>query len=407
MIMREPRKCFQRRGRLLILSKWRIPLCDLEFGDEERAAALRVLQSRWLSMGPEVESFEQEFAEFLGVRHAIAVANGTAALHLSYIALGLGPGDEIIQPSLNFVAAANMTVSVGATPVFADILCLEEPTIDPADIEARITPHTRAVIVMHYGGYPCRMAEISALCQREGLALIEDACHAVGARYFDPKERPPHNRMAGNLSDIACFSFFSNKNLATGEGGMVATNRDDLAERTRLLRSHGMTTLTWDRYAGHASSYDVVFHGYNYRLDELHAALGRVQLKKLGHNNYLRGLLVARYREHLGTLADWTIPFSDYPGDSAYHIMVVIAPNEGIRNLVVKSLTELGVQTSLHYPHVRDFRAFQRFARQGLDRSRSFSQRAMTLPLSPGMKTSHVELVSRVIRDIADQGGRK
>src|SRR5581483_1184036 len=185
MITPEPSSSSVSDGRISTLSNWRIPLSDLSYGPEEEAAVLRVLRSRWLSMGPEVPASEQEIASFLGARHAFAVANGTAALHLAYLALGLGPGDQIIQPAIHFVAAANMTVGVGAIPVFADVISLEEPTLDPAEIERLLTPRTRAVVVMHYGGQPCRMAEIRALCERHGLALIEDACHAVGGRYLD------------------------------------------------------------------------------------------------------------------------------------------------------------------------------------------------------------------------------
>jgi dTDP-4-amino-4,6-dideoxygalactose transaminase len=385
------------------LSKWRIALSDLSYGPEEEAAVVRVLQSRWLSMGPEVEAFEAEFAEFIGVKHAIAVANGTAALHLSYLALGLGPGDEVIQPAINFVAGANMTVAVGAVPIFADIVGVQEPSIDPGDLEKRITSRAKAVVVMHYGGYPCRMAEIYAICQRHGLALIEDACHAVGARYLDPQERPHHGKMVGSLGDIACFSFFSNKNLATGEGGMVVTDRDDLADRLRLLRSHGMTTLTWDRHKGHASSYDVVSHGYNYRLDELHAALGRVQLKKLNRNNALRRQLTAAYHRNLASLPDWVLPFADYSGDSSCHLMVIVAPDEGTRARVAKTLKEARIQTSLHYPCLPDFDAFKEVKAEGLDCTRSFAKRVLTLPLFPAMTVSQVEEICSLIQSVAVQ----
>ncbi len=307
------------------MSEWRIPLSDLDYGADEEAAVLRVLRSKWLSMGPEVQAFEQEFADYLGVKHALAVSNGTAALHLSYLALGLHSGDEVIQPAINFVAAANMTVAVGAKPVPVDILKLSEPTIDPSEIERRITPQTKAVVVMHYGGYLCRMEEIGSLCQQHNLALIEDACHAVGARYGDPLRPSSNGRFSGNLGDLGCFSFFSNKNLVTGEGGMITTNRDDLAERVRLLRSHGMTTLTWDRHRGHASSYDVILNGYNYRLDEVRAALGRVQLQKLETNNLRRRDLVGAYRRNLADLpTDWIVPFKDYVGNSAYHLMAAV-----------------------------------------------------------------------------------
>src|SRR5690242_20643065 len=259
-------------------------------------------------MGPEVAAFEEEFARFSGARHAIAVANGTAALHLAYLGVGLGQGDEVLQPAINFVAAANLTVELGCKPIFADISALDEPTLAPAQIELKVTPATRAVVVMHYGGYACRMDEISEMCTRRGLLLIEDACHAIGARYAG-SGNGSSGTMLGLLGDVGCFSFFSNKNLATGEGGMVVTNRDDVAAKVRSLRSHGMTSMSWDRHRGHASSYDVVAHGYNYRLDEVRAALGRAQLAKLDKNNRRRGELVAAYREGLGDLRGWTVPF--------------------------------------------------------------------------------------------------
>ena len=381
------------------MSEWRVPLSDLDYGAPEEAAVLRVLRSKWLSMGPEVLAFEQEIARFTGARHGIAVSNGTAALHLSYLALGLESGDAVIQPAINFVAAANMTVTAGAVPVFADIEGLHRPTIDPADIERKITPRTKAVVVMHYGGHLCRMDEIRALCGRHGLAVIEDACHAIGARYLDPRREPPYGRMAGTLGDIACFSFFSNKNLAVGEGGMLVTDRDDLAERVRMLRTHGMTTLTWDRHRGHASSYEVTSHGYNYRLDELRAALGRVQLEKLEHNNHLRKLLTEAYRRHLSVLPDWTLPFLDDRGESAYHLMVAVAPNERLRDRVRHTLKEAGIQTSLHYPCLADFEAFERFRTSSIERSRSFARRALTLPLFPGMTVAQVEEICSIIHD--------
>lgn len=375
------------------MADWRIPLSDLDYGKEEEAAVRRVVQSKWLSMGPEVRAFEEEFAAFLGVSHAIAVTSATAGLHLAYLACGLKLGDEVIQPAINFVAAANMTISVGATPVFADIIGLNEPTIDPAAIEQCITPATRAVVVMHYGGYLCRMADIVALCKQHGLLLIEDACHAVGAHYLDAQQRPPHGKRAGNLGDIACFSFFSNKNMATGEGGMIVTNRDDLAEQLRLLRSHGMTTLTWDRHKGHASSYDVLRHGYNYRSNELHAALGRVQLAKLERNNIRRQHIVAAYRQLLPVRADWVVPFADYSGESACHLMALVAADQDTRVHTAQKLKNASIQTSLHYPCIPDFTAFEPYRSSDVVQSRAFAERVITLPLFPTMTVVQVEEV--------------
>ena len=380
---------------------WRIPLSDMDYDGAEEEAALRVVRSRWLSMGAEVEAFEREFAEFIGARHAVAVANGTAALHLAYLALGLGPGDEIIQPAINFVAAANMTLAVGATPVFADIVGIDEPTIDPACIGRLITPRTKAVVVMHYGGYPARMSQIVQVCAERGLLLIEDACHAVGADYIDPDRRPPHKRMAGNLGDVACFSFFSNKNMAVGEGGMITTNDDDLNGRTRSLRSHGMTTLTWDRHRGHAHSYDVIAHGYNYRLDEIHAALGRSQLGKLQKNNERRNQLVREYRNRLHDLSGWTFPFADYPGESACHLAVLVAPDENRRACVAQALKDARIQTSLHYPSIPQFKAFEAFRSDGLPSSQDYCRRSITLPLFPAMTAEQVEETCAVITNSA------
>ncbi|MBA4062720.1 MAG: DegT/DnrJ/EryC1/StrS aminotransferase [Isosphaera sp.] len=380
------------------MSNWRIPLSNLDYGPEEEAAVLRVLRSKWLSMGPEVQAFERQFAELTGARHAFAVSNGTAAIHLAYLALGLGPGDEIVQPAVNFVASANMTVAVGAAPVLADIVSLDEPTIDPAEVERRLTPRTRAVVVMHYGGYLCRMPELVDLCRARGVALIEDACHAVGARYADPRGRAPHGRAVGALGDVACFSFFSNKNLVTGEGGVVTTDRDDLADRLRRLRSHGMTTLTWDRDRGHASSYDVVCHGYNYRFDELRAALGACQLAKLGRNNRRRAELAAAYRRGLAGLPGWVLPFDGHAAGSAHHLMVAVAPDPDARARTAAALKEAGIQTSLHYPCVADFEAFRAVPAAGIDRSRAFATRVITLPLFPGLTEAQVEDVCRVVR---------
>jgi len=379
-----------------------IPLSDLAYGPEEEAAVLRVVRSGWLSMGPEVQAFESEMGEALQVDHVFAVSSGTAALHLAFLALGVGPGDEIIQPAINFVAAANMTVAVGATPVFADIISLEEPTIDPAEVERLLTPRTRAVVVMHYGGYPCRLRALADICKQRGVAIIEDACHAVGARCDMVEDQSRKSApFCGTIGDVGCFSFFSNKNLATGEGGMVVTRRPELADRLKSLRSHGMTTLTWERHRGHASTYDVVANGFNYRLDELHAALGRSQLAKLAANNRRRGELSARYRERLARLDGWIVPFSGAAGDSSYPLQVAVAPDVTTRAEVTARLKAASIQTSLHYPPVPDFQAFSVFRSSAISRSRAFGSRAITLPLYPGLTDDQVDLVCSTLATVS------
>lgn len=373
------------------VSDVRIALSALNFGPEEEAAVLRVLASRWLSMGPEVAAFEEEFARMHGVRHAFAVANGTGGLHLALAALELASGDEVVQPALNFVAAANMTIAVGAQPAFADVIGLDEPTLDPSGLEALITPRTRAVIVMHYGGYLCRMDEVRDICRRRNLFLIEDACHALGAADH-------HGVMAGAFGDIGVFSFFSNKNLAMGEGGMVITDRDDLAARVRLLRSHGMTTLTWDRHRGHANSYDVEAHGFNYRLDDLRAAIGREQLRKLLPGNLRRAQLADRYRRNLGQSSDWLVPFASGDRPSAHHLMAVVAPDSGARVLAVERLKTKGIQSSFHYPSVPRFSAFSgRTWRGETPKTQDFCGRVITLPMHPLLSESDVDLVCETL----------
>lgn len=383
---------------------WSIPLSDLDYGEEEMEAVARVLRSKWLSMGPEVESFETEFAALQGVKNALAVSSSTAGLHLAYLAAEIGPGDEVIQPALNFVAAANMTVACGATPILADIISLAEPTIDPSNVADLITPRTKAVVVMHYGGNLCRMAELLTLCRERNISLIEDACHAVGARYHDALGRLPHGTMAGSIGDLGTFSFFANKNIVTGEGGMIVTNRDDLAEKARLLRSHGMTSLTWDRHGGHASTYAVVSHGYNYRLDELHAALGRVQLKKLSGNNERRRELLYCYKNAIDSMPGWIMPFGESIEASAGHLMVAIAPTPEGRDQAVNRLRSACVQSSLHYPCIADFPAFVQWRTQPLPITRQFVNRAITLPLYPTMAEEDVYRVCALIAETVALG---
>lgn len=373
---------------------WRVPLSDIDLDDAEIHAVAEVLRSRWLSMGPVTQQFEAAFAAMSGARHAFAVSNGTTALHLAYAALGLGPGDEVIVPALTFVATANAIRYTGATPVFADVISLENLTVSPADIARQITPRTRAIAVMHYAGYLCEMDAILELAGRHGLAVVEDACHAPGATWGD--------RGAGALGDVGCFSFFANKNLAMGEGGMVTTNRDDLAERIRLLRSHGMTTLTWDRHRGHAASYDVVTTGFNYRLDEIHSALGLVQLGRLSENNRRRAAIVARYRAELVGMPGLAVPFGVPTAGSrpAHHLFPIILDPAIDRAAFMAHLRGRGVQSSIHYPPIHQFSAFRSdLAHTRLPVTEEVGQREVTLPLFPTMTQEQLDAVVAAVRE--------
>jgi dTDP-4-amino-4,6-dideoxygalactose transaminase len=371
-------------------SRWRVPLSDLRVDDEIAAAVDEAVRSGWWSMGPRVEAFEREFAALCDSRHAFAVANGTAALHLALLALGIGRGDTVLVPSLNFVAGANCIRHVGAEPVFCDVRAEDDLTVSPEDIEAAIGPTTRAIMVMHYGGHPCRMDEIMAVARRHGLPIIEDASHAPGARL--------EGRACGTFGAVGCFSFFSNKNLPLGEGGMVVTDDDTIAERLRLLRSHGMTTLTWDRHRGHAHAYDVVTEGFNYRLDELRAAIGLVQLGRLEAETIARGHVVDAYRKAFDGVDGLTMPFETRDGvQPAHHLAVVLVPLSVQRDEVRAQLAERRIQTSVHYPPIHTFSHYASDLGRRLPVTDAVADRVLTLPLFPHMVDDDVAAVSEAL----------
>jgi dTDP-4-amino-4,6-dideoxygalactose transaminase len=370
---------------------WVVPLSDIVVDEEIERAVGEVIRSGWWSMGPRVAEFEQEFAGFCGAKAAIAVANGTAALHLGLLAVGCGPGDEVLVPSLNFVAGANAIGHVGALPVFCDIEGTSSLNLDAGDLEAAIGPATRAIMVMHYGGHPCRMDAILDVAARHGLAVIEDAAHAPGASW--------RGDVCGTMGDLGCFSFFSNKNLPTGEGGMVVTNDDALADRIRLLRSHGMTTPTWDRHRGHAAGYDVVARGLNYRFDELRAAIGLVQLRRLPELNAARSRIVARYRAELDGVTGIRMPFAPV-GDAipAHHLAVVLLPHGPSRDDFRAALAARGIQTSVHYPPIHQFQCYRELgARRPLPATDAVADRLVTLPLYPHMSNADVTAVTAAV----------
>jgi dTDP-4-amino-4,6-dideoxygalactose transaminase len=372
-------------------------LADVSLDPEEIAAVRAVLESGWLSMGPKTQEFEAEFAGFLGVKHAFAVANGTAALHLACEAVGLKAGDEALCPALTFVASANSILYTGAKPVFVDVNGPHDLNLAAADAAGKITERTRAIMVVHYAGYPCEMEAILELAQRNGLAVIEDCAHAPGAVY--------HSRQGlkklGTLGSIGCFSFFSNKNLTTGEGGMLVTNDDELARKIGIARSHGMTSLTWDRHKGHSFSYDVVARGYNYRLDEMRAALGIAQLRRLPAGNERRRQLTRRYQEKLGDLPEIELPFLEGPQGSSHHIFPILIKNGALRPALMSHLARQGIQSSVHYPPVHQFTYYRRLWPADFDHRLALTEdvagREVTLPLFPSMTAAQLELVVQSI----------
>ncbi len=374
------------------MSAWDIPLFDLDYGDEEISAATAVFRSQWLTMGERVQAFESEFALLCGVPHAIAMNNCTAGLHAAYVASGVKSGDEVIVPSLTFVATVNTVIAAGARPVFADIVGPADLSISPESVEKAITPRTRAIAVLHYAGFSCAIEEIRGIADRRGLALVEDCAHAPGSSH--------NGRALGAWGEAGAFSFFSNKNLSTGEGGMVVTRDDAIARKLRLIRSHGMTTATLDRHKGHAFTYDVLLPGYNYRMDEVHAALGSVQLAKLPNKNERRRVLTEHYRELVRTrLPNVSVPFAGFPlRDASCHIFVVLLPGGTDRSGLMKKLAAARIQSSVHYPPTHQF-SYYREAYPGvsLPNTDAVAARILTLPLFPSMTTAQVERVVEVL----------
>jgi len=334
---------------------YKIPIFDLNFSEEEVEAVSNTIRSNWISTGPKCEEFEISFASMLQVNHAITLANCTSALHLACIVLNLKKGDEVICPSLTFAASVNCIRYVGATPVFCDIAGLDNLNIDPAMVEQLITPKTKAILVVHMAGFPADMNRIMAIAKRNNLFVIEDSCHGPLSEYDGKK--------LGTIGDVGCFSFFSNKNISTGEGGMIVTNNDALAQRLRLLRSHGMTTMSYQRAKGHATSYDIVELGYNYRMDDLRASIGLIQLRNLKEDLVKRSKIRDIYLDMLNCTDKIVVPFKDNKEFVSNYIMPVVLKNSTTekRDSVRKTLHEAGIQTSNHYPAVHQFSIYKQY----------------------------------------------
>ena len=353
-----------------------VPLYDLQLEPEDIRAVMEVLESGWLTLGPRTHAFEAAFASHLGVSHAVAVSSCTAALHLAYLAAGVGPGDEVIVPSLTFAATAAAVVYCGATPVFADIVGPQDFGLDPADVERRIGPRTKAVCAVHFAGYPAAVDRLAALCDAHGLALIEDAAHAPSAD-FD-------GRKLGTWGRAGAFSFFSNKILSCGEGGLLATDDDDVAALARSLRSHAMTSGTWSRQTRETDSYDVIGLGFNYRLDEPRSALLLSRLARLEPEIERRRALTRAYRDKLAGLPRVLLPYDDAGVTrSSCYVMPIVVDDDGRRDGVRRRLRdEHGIQTSVFYPAVHEFTAYRtRFGAQRLPHSERVARTEITIPL--------------------------
>lgn len=325
---------------IITLKKQNIPIAKPFIGEEEEAAVLKTLRSGWLSQGPAVAEFEKQFAAFVGAKHAIALSSCTTALHLAFVAANLTPGDEVLCPSLSFIATANSIRYVGCTPIFVDI----DPrtfNINPDRLEAAVTPRTRAILAVHQIGLPAAMNEINEVASRHNLLVIEDAACAIGSEYHGKRIGAPHSWMA-------CFSFHPRKILTTGEGGMITTNDDQLAARLRPLRQHAMTVSDVARHNAKnvvIESYDEV--GYNFRMTDLQAAIGLVQLGRVEGFIERRRSLAARYDQALKQLG-WLTPPYELEGfrHNYQSYMARLAKDAPIsRDNLMQALLDRGIST--------------------------------------------------------------
>lgn len=366
--------------------EYKIPLFKLNFGEEEIEAVTETIRSKWISTGPKCKELEKKFVDMFKVKYAISMSNCTDALHLSCILSDIEPGDEVLCPSLTFVASVNCIKYVGATPVFCDIVSPEHINIDPDDIVKKITSKTKAIIVVHMAGFPAKMDEIMSIAQKYNLKVIEDACHGPLSEYKGKK--------LGTIGDVGCFSFFSNKNISTGEGGMLITNNEEMAKKARLLRSHGMTTMSYQRASGHATTYDIVDLGYNFRLDDIRASIGVVQMNKLQHDLEKRIEVRNEYLKQLSKIEDIFVPFAENNEYVSNYIMPIVLKDSTSekRDLIRERLHAAGIQTSVHYPAIHRFSIYKEY-NANLPVTNYVTDNEITLPMYASLTKDEISFI--------------
>lgn len=359
-------------------------------------AVVEVLKSDWLTTGPCVELFENAFAEQVNAKYAVAVSNGTAALHAAIFALGIGPGDEVIVPAITFAASANCVVFQGGTPVFTDV---ERDTllIDPHDAKKKISSRTKAIVAVDYAGQPCDYEALKAITEEAGIALVDDACHALGARY--------KNAPLGSIAHLSTFSFHPVKHITTGEGGMITTDDEDLAQRMRIFRNHGITTDHHQRESQGSWFYEMIDLGYNYRLTDFQCALGMSQLKKLSVWISRRQSIAGMYDEAFEKMCSVQPLQLKKDVFHAYHLYVVRLHSENRlhdRSTIFRKLRNLGIGVNVHYVpvHLHPFYRRQFHTGPGMcPVAEKAYEEIISLPLFPEMSDSDVVAVIEALRN--------
>ena len=385
-------------------SKPKVPFFRPEISEDEIASVAETLRSGWLTTGPKTKQFEREFAEKVGAKHAIAVNSATSALHLSLDALGIGPGDEVLVPTLTFTATAEVVVHRGAKPVLVDC----DPVslnLDLDRLERLVTPHTKAIMPVHYAGQPCDMDRVMQFAAAHKLWVVEDAAHALPARWGD--------RSIGTIGHTTCFSFYANKTITTGEGGMVTTADDELAERLRLRSLHGLSKDAWKRFAAQGAwYYEVVYPGYKYNMTDMAAALGLGQLARCDDFWRRRQARVERYNALLSDVAEIQTPVAAAEVQHAWHLYVIQIVPERLtisRNEFIQYLEQAGIVISVHYlplhmhPYYRDSLGYQP---DDLPAARAAYDRIISLPLYPGLPDESLQYVADNVRRIAREHRR-
>jgi dTDP-4-amino-4,6-dideoxygalactose transaminase len=372
------------------VSDWQVPLSAVRLTEADIEAANEVYRSGWLTMGPRTQELESAFASYAGAGHCLAVSSCTAGLHLAMSGIGLGPGDEAVVPSITFVASANAIAYTGARPVFAEIAAVDRPWLSVEAAERAITPDTKAIVGVSYGGHPGEIEGLQKLAEDRGLALVEDAAHGSGSWLGD--------RHLGTFGLVGAISFSAGKNLGIGEGGVLLTDDDELAERARLMRWHGVTRSIWERHRAGTESYDVSGLGFNYRIDDARAALAHSRLGRLDDDNRRRADLESVYRDQLGELAGLSLLAAPPASARVSHSMFAVVVDEGVdRDAFRDSLTERGIQTSVHFSPVH---RFELYAGSGADLpvTDAFAARAVSLPMFAEMEEGQQAQVIEAVR---------
>lgn len=373
-----------------------IPYGKQSIDKDDIEAVVEVLSSDWLTTGPKIPEFESAVAKYVDARYAVAVCNGTAALHAAMFAMGIGPGDEVIVPPMTFVSTANCIVFQGGTPVFSDI----DPDtllIDPALIEEKITPRTKAIIAVDYAGQPCNYDSLRNIAEKHGIYLIADACHALGAKYKD--------KMVGSLADMTIFSFHPVKHITTGEGGMVVTDNEELSARIRLFRNHGIATDYKQRDKQSTWFYEMSELGYNYRITDFQCALGLSQLKKLPKTLEIRRKIASRYDDVFASMPTIRPLALEKHVLHAYHLYVVKLDFEAIgsnRASLFHKLRNKGVGANVHYipVHLQPYYRKHFGTHSGLcPVTEKAYEKILSIPLFPGMTDEDINRVIAVISE--------